>query len=107
VRVRGALSLFGIAVALAGASACSRARPEGEAIVVALANSPVNLDPRVGSDEASENAHQLLSQPSPRLRRSAEASAKAEVAARPFGTLGVALSQVEGRERVGVGPREH
>ena len=41
-------------------SACGGARPEGDAIVVALANSPVNLDPRVGADEASQKAHQLL-----------------------------------------------
>ena len=43
-----------------GASACGGARPEGDAIVVALANSPVNFDPRVGADEASQKAHQLL-----------------------------------------------
>ena len=40
--------------------ACATGRPEGDAIVVALANSPVNLDPRVGADEASQKAHQLL-----------------------------------------------
>jgi peptide/nickel transport system substrate-binding protein len=40
--------------------ACGSARPEGAAIVVALANSPVNLDPRVGTDEASQKAHQLV-----------------------------------------------
>ncbi len=40
--------------------ACSSSRPEGDAIVVAIANSPVNLDPRVGADEASQKAHQLL-----------------------------------------------
>ena len=42
------------------ACACGKARPEGTAIVVALANSPVNLDPRVGTDESSQKAHQLL-----------------------------------------------
>jgi peptide/nickel transport system substrate-binding protein len=41
-------------------AACARGRPEGTAIVVGLINSPVNLDPRVGSDEASQKAHQLL-----------------------------------------------
>jgi peptide/nickel transport system substrate-binding protein len=41
-------------------SACGQGRPDGEAIVLALANSPVNLDPRVGADEASQKAHQLL-----------------------------------------------
>jgi len=44
--------------ALAGG--CVKTRPEGNAIVVGLINSPVNLDPRVGSDEASQKAHQLL-----------------------------------------------
>ena len=39
---------------------CAKGRPEGNAIVVGLINSPVNLDPRVGSDEASQKAHQLL-----------------------------------------------
>jgi peptide/nickel transport system substrate-binding protein len=39
---------------------CSQARPEGDAIVVAMTNSAVNLDPRVGADEASQKAHQLL-----------------------------------------------
>src|SRR5690606_33136341 len=33
---------------------------EGDAIVVAITNSPLNLDPRVGADEASQKAHQLL-----------------------------------------------
>jgi peptide/nickel transport system substrate-binding protein len=46
-----------VAIASAG---CANRRPEGDAIVVALANSPVNLDPRVGADEASQKAHQLL-----------------------------------------------
>lgn len=40
--------------------ACSQPRPEGDAIVVGMANSAVNLDPRVGADEASQKAHQLL-----------------------------------------------
>jgi peptide/nickel transport system substrate-binding protein len=39
---------------------CTRERPEGDAIVVATINSPANLDPRVGADEASQKAHQLL-----------------------------------------------
>ena len=41
-------------------SACGATRPEGDAVVVGIANSPVNLDPRVGADEASQKAHQLL-----------------------------------------------
>src|SRR5580765_5984570 len=39
---------------------CGQARPEGDAIVVGMTNSAVNLDPRVGADEASQKAHQLL-----------------------------------------------
>jgi peptide/nickel transport system substrate-binding protein len=50
-----------LAVALACvAAACSQQRAEGNAIVVAMANAPLNLDPRVGADEASQKAHQLL-----------------------------------------------
>jgi peptide/nickel transport system substrate-binding protein len=50
------LLLLGIAATVG----CRGGRPEGDAIVVALANSPVNLDPRVGADESSQKAHQLL-----------------------------------------------
>ena len=61
MRSRGiVVPVVGVALALAGTFACTRSRPEGRAIVVALANSPINLDPRVGSDEASQKAHQLL-----------------------------------------------
>jgi hypothetical protein len=35
-------------------------RPNRDVIVVALANSPVNLDPGIGLDEASQKLHQLL-----------------------------------------------
>ncbi|HEX9368120.1 MAG TPA: ABC transporter substrate-binding protein [Vicinamibacterales bacterium] len=45
---------------LATLTACSTQRPEGDAIVVGMTNSAVNLDPRVGADEASQKAHQLL-----------------------------------------------
>lgn len=41
-------------------AACSQQRPEGSAIVVGMANPVINLDPRVGADEASQKAHQLL-----------------------------------------------
>ena len=48
-------------VALAAATACvtTRETPAGY-IVVGMTNSAVNLDPRVGVDEASQKAHQLL-----------------------------------------------
>src|SRR5438093_13467931 len=39
---------------------CAQKRQEGDAIVVGMTNSAVNLDPRVGADEASQKAHQLL-----------------------------------------------
>jgi peptide/nickel transport system substrate-binding protein len=52
--------LVAIAALLPLVSACGQGRPDGDAIVLALANSPVNLDPRVGADEASQKAHQLL-----------------------------------------------
>jgi peptide/nickel transport system substrate-binding protein len=41
-------------------SGCRQTRPEGDAIVVAMTNSAINLDPRVGADDASQKAHQLL-----------------------------------------------
>jgi peptide/nickel transport system substrate-binding protein len=49
--------LLAIATAVAG---CTQTRPEGDAIIVAITNSPLDLDPRVGADEASQKAHQLL-----------------------------------------------
>jgi peptide/nickel transport system substrate-binding protein len=50
-----------LAAGIAAASlACADGRVEGDAIVVAVANSALNLDPRVGSDEVSQKAHQLL-----------------------------------------------
>lgn len=47
-------------VLLLAAAACGQQRPEGHAIVVGMANPVINLDPRVGADEASQKAHQLL-----------------------------------------------
>jgi peptide/nickel transport system substrate-binding protein len=45
----------------AGASACREpARPPGDVIVVGTTNSATNLDPRVGTDEASQKIHQLV-----------------------------------------------
>jgi peptide/nickel transport system substrate-binding protein len=40
--------------------ACGRPSSKDTAIVIALANSPTNLDPGVGLDEASQKMHQLL-----------------------------------------------
>lgn len=47
------------ALLLLAAAACSTPRDDG-AIVVGMTNSAINLDPRVGADEASQKAHQLL-----------------------------------------------
>jgi peptide/nickel transport system substrate-binding protein len=43
-----------------GASGCASSREDPNVIVVAMTNSAVNLDPRVGADDASQKAHQLL-----------------------------------------------
>ena len=51
--------MVALVLALA-AIGCGDGRADGDAIVVAMANSPLNLDPRVGADEASQKAHQLL-----------------------------------------------
>jgi peptide/nickel transport system substrate-binding protein len=49
-----------VAVALAAAGACVGTREPSQYIVVGMTNSAVNLDPRVGVDEASQKAHQLI-----------------------------------------------
>lgn len=43
-----------------GFAACASPPPPADTLVVAIAASPVNLDPRVGSDEASQRVHQLV-----------------------------------------------
>ena len=48
-----------VAAALFAACATGRSAP-ADVIVLALAISPVNLDPAVGTDEASQKMHQLL-----------------------------------------------
>ena len=45
---------------LCGAVSCVPALPPDRDIVIGLANSPSNLDPGVGTDEASQKMHQLL-----------------------------------------------
>jgi len=49
-----------LAAMLTLCSGCTEHRSPGDMIVVAMANAATNLDPRVGSDEASQKAHQLL-----------------------------------------------
>ena len=58
--VNWALGLVALAVVALSASACVSTREDPSAIVVGMTNSAVNLDPRVGVDDASQKAHQLL-----------------------------------------------
>jgi peptide/nickel transport system substrate-binding protein len=58
-RVSGAAWVLG-AWCLTGAGCAASAAPPAGAITIALMNAPTNLDPRVGSDEASQKLHQLL-----------------------------------------------
>jgi peptide/nickel transport system substrate-binding protein len=49
-----------LAIVSSAASGCGSSREYRDSIVVGMTNSAVNLDPRVGSDEASQKTHQLL-----------------------------------------------
>lgn len=49
---------LGVLLVLAACAPAPRRNPG--VITIALGNAPVNLDPRVGSDEASQRVHQLL-----------------------------------------------
>ena len=49
-----------LAAAAAIAAACGPRPPGGRIIVVGMADAVVNLDPRVGTDAASQKVHQLL-----------------------------------------------
>jgi peptide/nickel transport system substrate-binding protein len=49
-----------LVAAMTAMAACGGERVDPGAIVVGMTNSPINLDPRVGADEASQKAHQLL-----------------------------------------------
>ena len=49
-----------ILVAAIATSACRDQRPPGNIIVLGTTNSATNLDPRVGTDEASQKIHQLI-----------------------------------------------
>lgn len=49
-----------VVLAAAAAAACADPPPPPGYIVVGMTNSALNLDPRVGVDEASQKAHQLL-----------------------------------------------
>ena len=57
---RGARRLRPLLLAALLAAGCTAKRSADDAIVVGTPNSPAVLDPRVGTDEASQKAHQLL-----------------------------------------------
>jgi peptide/nickel transport system substrate-binding protein len=57
-----------LALVAAATGACAQSRRAGDnVIVVATTNSATNLDPRVGTDEASQKIHQLLFSPLVRI----------------------------------------
>jgi peptide/nickel transport system substrate-binding protein len=58
-RSRGTCILFALATCLLLAAGCSR-HPSPNTLVMIIDNSPTNLDPRVGTDAASERIDELL-----------------------------------------------
>ena len=59
--MRGCRSVALLTASLSLAAACSQGRAyPPDIIVVAMANTPMNFDPRVGADEASQKIHQTL-----------------------------------------------
>jgi peptide/nickel transport system substrate-binding protein len=55
-----ARNVIALAVLIALSAGCSQKRRDKDAIIVGMALPVINLDPRVGTDEASQKAHQLL-----------------------------------------------
>jgi peptide/nickel transport system substrate-binding protein len=47
-------------VLTAATMACTESRPPGNVVILGTTNSATNLDPRVGTDEASQKIHQLI-----------------------------------------------
>ena len=54
------LALAIVSLSFTGTIACTEPRPAGNVIIVGTTNSATNLDPRVGTDEASQKIHQLI-----------------------------------------------
>ena len=52
--------LFAAVVLVFALSACHDAPPKNHIVTLAVLSSPNSLDPRVGSDETSQRAHQLI-----------------------------------------------
>lgn len=61
------IAVLVLALAAASAGACTQPHRPDNVIVVATTNSATNLDPRVGTDEASQKIHQLLFSPLVRI----------------------------------------
>ncbi|HET7698438.1 MAG TPA: ABC transporter substrate-binding protein [Vicinamibacterales bacterium] len=59
-RGRRVLAVVALGAVALSAGACGTARDDPGYVVVGMTNSAVNLDSRVGIDEASQKAHQLL-----------------------------------------------
>jgi len=57
---RGPLVSLVVGVLAAGTIACTESRPAGNVVILGTTNSATNLDPRVGTDEASQKIHQLI-----------------------------------------------
>jgi len=57
---RWVLGVVALGVVTCSAGACTGRRDDPNAIVVGMTNAAVNLDSRVGTDEASQKAHQLI-----------------------------------------------
>jgi len=57
---RGPLVSLVVGVLTAGTIACTESRPAGNVVILGTTNSATNLDPRVGTDEASQKIHQLI-----------------------------------------------
>src|SRR4026208_2063470 len=57
--IRRRLELF-VLVAVSAGACVGSVRPPGNVIVVGTTNSATNLDPRVGTDEASQKIHHLI-----------------------------------------------
>ena len=60
IRRRRPLVSLVVGVLTAATIACTETRPPGNVVILGTTNSATNLDPRVGTDEASQKIHQLI-----------------------------------------------
>ncbi len=59
-RVALSLSALAICVVLGLLGSCSRQKPDAETAVMLIESSPLNLDPRIGTDAQSERIGELI-----------------------------------------------